>query len=256
MSIVSTQYQFAIRGDGSPWYTERMSEYKLHLGNCLDFIRILDAGSVDAVVTDPPYNIGFNGYESYSDNLPDDEYVELLCVLQNFPRVAISHYPEEMMRYVVPALGPPHHVSAWCYNAQIPRRFRLINYYGLRPDYSRIQQPYKNMSDRRIKWRIENGSSGTGIYEWWDDIQLVKNVSEEKTEHPCPLPEGLVERVLILCTEPEWTIFDPFMGSGTTGVACMRLGRNFIGCEIDPGYYAIAEKRIREASAQMLLPLE
>src|SRR3990167_2328613 len=161
-----------------------------------------------------------------------------------------------MMRYVVPALGPPHHVSAWCYNAQIPRRFRLINYYRLRPDYSRIQQPYKNMSDRRIKWRIENGSNGTGLYEWWDDIQLVKNVSKEKTEHPCPLPEGLVERVLILCTEPEWTIFDPFMGSGTTGVACMRLGRNFIGCEIDPSYYAIAEKRIRVASEQMLLPLE
>jgi site-specific DNA-methyltransferase (adenine-specific) len=51
-------------------------------------------------------------------------------------------------------------------------------------------------------------------------------------------------------------IFDPFMGSGTTGVACMQLGRNFIGCEIDPTYYAIAEKRIKQAASQMLLPLE
>jgi DNA modification methylase len=50
------------------------------------------------------------------------------------------------------------------------------------------------------------------------------------------------------------TIFDPFMGSGTTGVACMQLGRRFIGCEIDPAYFAIAEKRIRQAAAQMLLP--
>jgi DNA modification methylase len=46
------------------------------------------------------------------------------------------------------------------------------------------------------------------------------------------------------------TIFDPFMGSGTTGVACVQLGRNFIGCEIDPKYFAIAEKRIHEATLQ------
>mgnify|MGYP002661910264 CR=1 FL=1 len=46
------------------------------------------------------------------------------------------------------------------------------------------------------------------------------------------------------------TIFDPFMGSGTTGVACVQTGRNFIGIEIDPTYFAIAEKRIAEAQMQ------
>jgi DNA modification methylase len=46
------------------------------------------------------------------------------------------------------------------------------------------------------------------------------------------------------------------MGSGTTGVAALQLGRRFVGCEIDPGYFAIAEKRIKQAAAQMLLPLE
>jgi site-specific DNA-methyltransferase (adenine-specific) len=54
-------------------------------------------------------------------------------------------------------------------------------------------------------------------------------------------------------TQPGETIFDPFMGSGTTGVACMQLGRNFIGCEIDPGYFAIAQKRISDAAAQPAL---
>jgi DNA modification methylase len=49
------------------------------------------------------------------------------------------------------------------------------------------------------------------------------------------------------------TILDPYMGSGTTGVACVQTGRNFIGIEIDPGYFAIAERRIK--AAQMQLPL-
>jgi site-specific DNA-methyltransferase (adenine-specific) len=49
------------------------------------------------------------------------------------------------------------------------------------------------------------------------------------------------------------TIFDPFMGSGTTGVACVQTGRNFIGCEIDAGYFKIAEKRIAEAQLQPML---
>lgn len=57
-----------------------------------------------------------------------------------------------------------------------------------------------------------------------------------------------------LITQPGDTVFDPFMGSGTTGVACMQLGRNFIGCEIDPTYYAIASRRIRDAAAQPMLP--
>ena len=52
------------------------------------------------------------------------------------------------------------------------------------------------------------------------------------------------------------TILDPFMGSGTTGVACVQTGRNFIGIEIDPTYFAIAEKRIAEAQLQLRLPLE
>ena len=52
------------------------------------------------------------------------------------------------------------------------------------------------------------------------------------------------------------TILDPFMCSGTTGVACVQTGRNFIGIEIDPTYFAIAERRIQEAQLQLRLPLE
>jgi len=56
-------------------------------------------------------------------------------------------------------------------------------------------------------------------------------------------------------TNPDDFVLDPFMGSGTTGVACVQTGRRFIGIEIDPGYFAIAEKRIREAQMQLRMPI-
>jgi site-specific DNA-methyltransferase (adenine-specific) len=71
-----------------------------------------------------------------------------------------------------------------------------------------------------------------------------------KMEHPTQKPVRLIERLMALVSKEGDTIFDPFMGSGTTGVACVQTGRNFIGIEIDPTYFAIAEKRIAEAQKQ------
>ena len=214
-------------------------------GDCREVMPTL--GPVDLVLTDPPYNIGFSLYASYSDTLTDTEYVMLLAGLREFSRIAISQYPEEMMRYVVPALGPPVHVSAWCYNSMNPRRFRLVNYYGVTPDYARIAQPYKNPTDKRIQQRTANGSVGSPMYEWWADIDIVKNVSEEKTAHPCQLPERLIGRIITLTTDTAQTILDPFMGSGTTLRAAKDLGRKAIGIEIEERYCEIAAKRMAQA---------
>jgi len=68
--------------------------------------------------------------------------------------------------------------------------------------------------------------------------------------HPTEKPLPLVERLICLFTNVGDTILDPFMGSGTTGVACMRTGRKFIGMESDTKYFAIAEQRIADAAAQ------
>lgn len=118
-----------------------------------------------------------------------------------------------------------------------------------------VKQPYKNLEDKRIKERIENGFSGSRLYDWFSDIQLVKNVSDEKTEHPCQVPVELIKRIIILTTSENYTVFDPFMGSGTTGVACVQTGRKFIGIEIDEKYFHIACKRIKDAQQQMKLPI-
>ena len=79
---------------------------------------------------------------------------------------------------------------------------------------------------------------------------------EGQYDHPTQKPVALMATFIQDSTNEGDTVIDTHMGSGTTGVACVNTGRNFIGIEIDRGYYEIAERRIAEAQAQMRLPLE
>ncbi len=226
-----------------PYYqTNTVTVYKS------DFRAIVEKLSRDVlVVSDPPYNIGFK-YDEYRDEMPDDDYIEMLCELQRFRRVVVCHYPVETMKWVVPALGVPSAVAAWCYSANIPNRFRLVSFYGCEPDYSRIKQPYKNPTDKRVAQLIANGSQGTNLYEWWNDIELVKNVSEEKTSHPCPVPEALQRRIITLVANSGDVIFDPFGGSLTTCKAAQDLGHKSIACELSENYIREGINRLAQPS--------
>ena len=75
----------------------------------------------------------------------------------------------------------------------------------------------------------------------------------KKNSHPTVKPVLLMEHLIKLTTKEGYTILDPFMGSGTTGIACINLNRNFIGIELDEGYFKIAEKRIEKQKEQSKL---
>ena len=202
------------------------------------------------IVTDPPYNIGYE-YNEYPDNLSTSDYIEMIGNLKG-KRTAIIHYPEESMKYFVPALGVPDEVNVWAYNSNLPNRHhRLINYYNLKPDYTKVLQPYKNPNDKRIKERIARGIKGARSYDWFSDINLVKNVSKVDFNHPCPVPVELMERIIKLTSEEGDLIFDPFAGSGTTAIACMNTNRRFIGAEIDTLYFDMANERIAEHGVKL-----
>lgn len=214
-----------------------------------DFRSLIENLPDGFIVTDPPYNIGFK-YDTYQDNLSDSDYIEMISALRRFKKIAIIQYPEEMQRLIVPALGPPDHTSVWCYNSNTSRRFRLINWYGVIPDYSRIKQPYKNPTDRRVRQLIAEGNTGASLYEWWDDIQIVKNVSPEKGNHPCPVPERLIKRIITLGAEPGEVILDPFAGELTTLKAAKDLGHRAIGIELSKSYILGGLERLRQSLLQ------
>lgn len=119
---------------------------------------------------------------------------------------------------------------------------------------SQVRQPYKNPNDKRIRERIERGCEGAKLYDWWN-INQVKNVSKEKTEHPCQMPLEVMKNIIGILPK-DAIIIDPFMGSGTTGVAVKLMNaqqnanRDFIGIEIDEKYFNIAKQRIEDTYIQ------
>ena len=225
---------------------------KIIHGDCREVLPSLDV-KVDLVLTDPPYNIGFNYDGEFIDKLDAENYIELIGQFKDRP-VVISQYPEEMMRYIVPALGVPNEVLAWCYSSNISRQFRLINCYNIKVDRSKVLQPYKNIEDKRIIELMQSGKQGTPMYDWFADIELCKNVSADKTEHPCPLPEKLVTRLLVIASNENDIILDPFLGSGTTCYCAKKLNRYSIGIEIEEKYCEIAAKRCMQEAFEFDLP--
>jgi DNA modification methylase len=85
------------------------------------------------------------------------------------------------------------------------------------------------------------------------DVWIGAAINGGQKYHPTQKPDWIIKRMIYASTNLNNFILDPFMGSGTTGVACVQTGRKFIGIEIDPGYFEIAVKRIKEAQLQMRL---
>ena len=203
-------------------------------------------GKKICIVTDPPFNIGYH-YNSYKDRMNETKYLDFLkqvLTAKNCPFVVI-HYPEQLYRIAAVTGAFPERVVSWVYNSNTAKQHRDIAFFGIKPDFNKVKQPYKNPSDKRIKARIAAGKTGCKLYDWWE-INQVKNVTKSAwggVEHPCIMPLEVMKRIIGILPE-EYIIIDTFMGSGTTAIACKELGRDFIGCEIDPKYYEQAKERI------------
>lgn len=217
----------------------------------IDSIRSCDKEKI-VVVSDPPFNIGYR-YKTYKDKMDEEDYYTMLeFFFRDYPSVVV-HYPEALYRLAFQIGKFPEKVISWVYNSNTAKQHRDIAYFGIKPDMSQVRQPYKNPTDKRIKERIARGEKGAKLYDWWE-INQVKNISKQKTGHPCQMPLEVMKRALGVLPKDS-VIVDPFMGSGTTGVAVAELNgggynMSFIGIEIDRDYYETAEKRIKEAESR------
>ena len=192
-------------------------------------------------ITDPPYNQGYH-YDSYNDNLNEEDYIELLSKIP-VPCVII-HYPEETINILPKAIKAKcEQVVSWVYNSNTGKQSRLISWWGCKPDFKKIRQPYKNPNDKRIAKRIAAGYDGAKLYDWWE-IEQVKNVSEEKTIHPCQIPEEVIQKIILTTAKENDLIIDVFAGSGTTLIVAKKLGYNSLGFEIDEKYIDVIKNRL------------
>ena len=196
-----------------------------------DMKKIINDLKFDYILTDPPYNINYK-YPDYKDIMDEDEYVNLFTYFQARPTIVI-HYPEAIVNSVCEGIGKVKKMVSWCYsNNGSSRAHRAIAFFNCEPDFTKVKQPYKNPNDKRIKKLIEKGSEGARLYDWFNDIQMIKNVSKEKCANfTNQIPIELLIRIILLTTEEGDTILDPFFGSGSLYFACKITNRKCIGIE-------------------------
>ncbi len=193
-------------------------------------------------ITDPPYNQGYK-YSKYKDKLKIEEYIELLKCIKN-PCVII-HYPEETINILSKCFDNCEQVVTWVYNSNTGKQSRTISWWGCKPDLSKVLQPFKNPNDKRIiDYVNRTGKNGAKLYDWWE-VQQVKNVSKEKTNHPCQIPEEIIKRIILTTAKENELIIDPFARSETTLKVVKNLRYNYIGYEIDENYCKIINQRLK-----------
>ena len=196
---------------------ERIGNATLYLGDCREILPTL--GKVDAIVTDPPYGVNKADWD--------------------------AAYPEWLEQIA----------------------FKIANVVCIMPGLWALPKCIAGMGDAYksvISGRNLNGMTfgPVGFNNWipavvggevphkGQDAFEFSVGSEPKPDHPSPKPLTYMRRLIDRVTEAGWTVLDPFMGSGTTGVAATKEGRRFIGIEIEPRYFDIACRRIEDAQRQ------
>jgi site-specific DNA-methyltransferase (adenine-specific) len=215
----------------------------LYLADCRDVLPSLV--QVDSVITDPPYGVQLKGKRGHYRNSP------------NFDRgITYSSYedtPQQFDEVVLPVIDDCRSLASAC----------LI----FMSDQSIFKMPQGRLGGIFM-------ANGCGIGSWGfqcfmhcvfygKDPYLANRMGSRpngklgiwgndsnKIDHPCPKPIAAMEWAVTRASLPGYLVLDPFMGSGTTGVACARLGRRFIGIEIEEKYFDIAVQRVTQAHEQ------
>ena len=230
----------------------------LHLGDCLEVMKSIPDESVDALVTDPPYGTNDGKGKVIRRGQTDTPFNVIDWD---------KELPLEYLKEVSRVLKPDTWGAIFTDNIAITDLWNRLETEGLYPrntfywiKYNKAPTPrfnFKSCIETAVfftKGRTNRKWNGGGNQRNYIEMPFIS--ASEKVDHPTQKPVSLMTHIIGLITDPGDTILDPFMGSGTTGVSCIQVGREFIGIEIDPAYYAIAKHRIDEARLQIPLPLQ
>jgi len=244
---------------------------KIIQGDCLTLFQDIPDKSIDITFADPPFNLG-KKYTSYRDNIRIEQYLEwcqkwiseMVRVTKPTGSIFVHNVPQWLTYYshFLNKIADFKHWISWDAPTAPMGKSLQPAHYGIlyyakdikQNKFYEIRYPHKRC--RKCGYLLKDyGGKKDGLHPFgplvsdvWTDIHRIKH-DRYRDEHPCQLPVHLLERVILMSTDENDTVLDPFVGTGTTAVAAKRIGRKYIGFDLDPGYVDIAKaKLLRENS--------
>lgn len=231
----------------------------IYLGDCLDIMPQIEDESIDLIVTDPPYKLTSFGSPGTMSGYWTNKLTMQGKIFSNND-IDIEKYLPEFYRI----LKANAHCYIMCNNSNLPHFFEVINKSNFRFIKLLVWDKHTKICGRYYMGQVEHifllrkGKDKPINDCGCSDLLSFSNFKREKDKDgnnlhdsikPIPLMQCLIEN----SSQQGDIIFDPFIGSGTTALACIRSNRHYVGCEIDKHYYDVAINRIKQESIKPTL---
>lgn len=240
-------------------------------GDCIELLKTLPDESVDVVFADPPFNLR-KKYNRHNDRLELAEYLawyeawisEVARVTQPTGSIFLHNIPKWLTYYAafLNSKADFKHWIAWDAPTAPMGKTLQPAHYGIlfyakdakRLKFYEVRYQHKRCRKCNYLHKDYGGKKpslhpfGPLVSEVWTDIHRIKH-NKYRDEHPCQLPVHLLERILLMTTDEGDIVLDPFSGTGTTAIATKRLGRHFIGFELDELYVKISKQKLAQEEA-------
>jgi len=244
-------------------------------GDCLEIMKNIPKNSVDITFADPPFNLK-KRYNGYKDSKEFHEYLEwskhwiyeMVRITKPTGSIFVHNIPKWLTYYAsfLNEIAYFKHWIAWDAPTAPMGKSLQPSHYGIlyyvkdlkKAKFYEIRYPHKRCRKCNYLLKDYGGKKaslhpfGPLVSDVWTDIHRIRH-NKYRDKHPCQLPIHLLERIILMSTDEGDIILDPFVGTGTTAIAAKRLGRKFIGIDIDEKYVNIAQDKLsRELSNSKL----
>ena len=240
---------------------------KILNGDATELFKEIQDNSIDITFADPPFNLK-KKYNGYKDSLEFEEYLEwcelwikeMVRVTKPTGSIFIHNIPKWLTYYssILNKYATFRHWISWDAPSSPMGKSLQPSHYGIlyyvkdikHTKFYELRYPHKRC--RKCGYLLKDyGGKKQGLHPFgpllsdvWTDIHRIKH-NKYRDEHPCQLPIHLLERIILMSTDNSDIVLDPFMGTGTTAIASKRLGRNYIGFELDNKYVSIANDKLK-----------
>lgn len=244
---------------------------KIINGDCLKIMDNIPDNSVDVSFADPPFNLK-KKYNKYYDKKEVNDYLnwcqkwinEMVRITKPTGSIFVHNIPKWLTYFAsyLNEVAEFKHWIAWDAPTAPMGKSLLPSLYGFlyyvkdnkENKFYEIRYPHKRCRKGGYLLKDYGGKKhtihpfGPLVSDVWTDIHRIKH-NKYRDDHPCQLPLHLLERIILMSSDQDDIIFDPFVGAGTTAVAAKRLGRNYIGIDIDESYVKITENKLSMESS-------